>query len=319
MTAPKVSVVMPVRNEQETVADTLKSVLTQSEVDLEFIVVDDESSDGTAAILDEWSGRDERLKVIRGSGGLTMALIAGCKAARGELIARQDCGDISLPGRFATEAGSFVENPEVGLVCCSTEYVGPEGDHLFTSNGNCETSRKTRIAPVQGDSTRFVGPSHHGAAMFRRSAYLDSGGYRPEFASGQDWDLWYRMSPRWMFQLIPEVGYRATIRPRGVSFSRRREQDAFAELSREAWRRRERGESESELLERAADLSDRFCRQSTGSVDESSGWYFLGECLRRQGNPRASEYLRRAAMAKPTLWKAWLRWAQSLAMPRSGP
>jgi len=101
MSTPEVSVVMGVYNGAEHLEQTLASILSQEGCDLEFIVVDDGSTDDTGSILDAWAAQDKRLRVIHQQNtGLTRALIRGCAEARGEFIARQDAGDVSLPGRL---------------------------------------------------------------------------------------------------------------------------------------------------------------------------------------------------------------------------
>ena len=100
---PLLSVVMGVYNGGAALTESVNSVLEQSDVALELVVVDDGSTDGSASLLDSLAAQNARLRVIhQKNSGLTLALIRGCEAARGDFIARQDCGDRSLPGRFAT-------------------------------------------------------------------------------------------------------------------------------------------------------------------------------------------------------------------------
>src|SRR5438445_3821400 len=90
-TYPEVSVVMGVYNGASHLAATLDSILSQDGVELEFIVVNDGSTDESAEILNCYASRDSRVRVIhQDRAGLTRALISGCDAARGEFIARQD-------------------------------------------------------------------------------------------------------------------------------------------------------------------------------------------------------------------------------------
>src|SRR5690349_20597011 len=99
--APAVSVVMGVYNAASDVEPSVRSVLEQRDVDLEFIIVDDGSTDSTAATLERLASADRRVRVLhQANQGLTRALIRGCAAARGTYIARQDNGDLSLPGRL---------------------------------------------------------------------------------------------------------------------------------------------------------------------------------------------------------------------------
>src|SRR5688572_6984597 len=98
---PEISVVMSVYNGATQLRETIDSVLSQEGVSLEFIVVDDGSTDDTPDILMGCAQKDGRMKLIRQQNqGLTRALIRGCAEAKGAYIARQDAGDISLPGRL---------------------------------------------------------------------------------------------------------------------------------------------------------------------------------------------------------------------------
>src|SRR6056297_3621885 len=101
---PDVSVVMSVYNNADSLPAALESILSQEGVALEFIVIDDGSTDGSGTILDEAAARDPRLKVIhKQNEGLTKALIEGCAMASAPWIARQDADDLSLPGRLKAQ------------------------------------------------------------------------------------------------------------------------------------------------------------------------------------------------------------------------
>ena len=118
MTAsPNISVVMGVYNGAANLRDTVQSVLSQEGVDLEFVIVDDGSTDSTPVLLEEVARTDRRVRVARQSNlGLTRALIRGCAEARGEFIARQDCGDLSLPGRLLTQIRTMESHPDATLM-----------------------------------------------------------------------------------------------------------------------------------------------------------------------------------------------------------
>jgi len=99
--APDVSVVMSVHNGWPLLHRALSSVLAQEGCTFEFIVIDDGSTDGTAAILDHYAAKDTRLQILHQENvGLTMALRRGCSLATGEFIARQDAGDVSCQTRL---------------------------------------------------------------------------------------------------------------------------------------------------------------------------------------------------------------------------
>lgn len=89
MKAPEISVVMSVYNNADTLSSALNSVLSQEGVLLEFIVINDGSTDESGRILDEAAARDPRLKVAhKKNEGLTRALMDGCALASAPWIAR---------------------------------------------------------------------------------------------------------------------------------------------------------------------------------------------------------------------------------------
>src|SRR5205807_956367 len=92
---PRVSVVMPVRDGERFLVESVESVLGQTLSDLELIVVDDGSTDGTPGLLAGLARRDARVRVqTQPHGGLAAALNAGCAPASASLIARMDADDV---------------------------------------------------------------------------------------------------------------------------------------------------------------------------------------------------------------------------------
>lgn len=314
MSGPLVSVVMGVRNAEKELAPTVRSVLAEDQPEIEFIVVDDGSRDGTPGILEGMAVEDGRLKVIRQSPeGLTMALIRGCAEARGEFIARQDAGDISLPGRFAAQAELLRNHPQVGFVSCRTEFVGPEGEPLWTARGGEAEQEPADILDPCAVNGVKEGPTHHGSTMFRAEHYRKVGGYRPEFLMGQDWDLWYRLAEWSRFAMVPQSLYRARIGLCSLSMVRRDLQSAFAACSLDALRARLRGEPEIPALKRARALHPDF--HCAARPRAAPGALFIGSLLADNGDPRCRKYFLIAAREQPWSPKPWLKF---LCGPRGG-
>jgi len=299
----KISVVMGVYNAGPLLAETLDSILRQTHPDFEVVLVDDGSAEPVRVA-------DPRVRVIRldTNRGLTRALIEGCAAARGEYIARHDAGDLSHPERLAKQAALLDANPELAFVSCHTALVGPRQEPLLVHKGKGKASEPVAILDLNEKHGIIDGPTSHGSVMFRRDAYERAGGYRAAFYYGQDWDLWYRLAAVGKFQIVPEVLYTMRVLPDGISTTARGPQSQLARLSRAALEARMTGQSDDEILARAAQIRKgtkrRFAR--------AHGLYFIGEALRRNGDRRARGYLLRAALAGPILPKPWLRLLQSL-------
>ena len=202
-TNPDVSVVMSVYNGASNLAVTMNSILSQEGVELEFIVVNDGSTDKTGEILDDYARRDDRVRVIhQGNTGLTRALIRGCAAATGEFIARQDAGDVSLAGRLALQLDVFRNNSNVVMTSCGTRFVGPGNEVLYEVR---QVGDELHRGLQHVDIGRIYGPSSHTSVMFRRETYEKVGGYRAQFDVAQDLDLWMRLAEAGMCWATPEV------------------------------------------------------------------------------------------------------------------
>ncbi len=308
----KISVVMGVYNAGPELRETLDSILAQTESDFEVIVVDDGSTSPGTLALDEYTARDARVRVLRRDHnlGLTRSLIEGCSAARGIYVARHDAGDLSHPERFAEQARLLDEGAT--FVSCATEYVGPALEPLWIAHPTgAAASGPALVLQPDREPALIDGPTHHGSVMFRRDAYERAGGYRAAFYYGQDFDLWFRLAAIGTFQSLARVLYRARITPESISSGAREEQQRLAAISLEAMRARHRGEPESEWLAAAAAVG-----KSRARPNPAHGLYFIGEALRRNGNPRARFYFRKAIAAAPFSGRAWLRLLQSAMLAR---
>ena len=304
MRNPDVSVVMSVYNGAAALDETIESVLSQANCDFEFVVVNDGSTDNSREILDRWVLRDPRLRVIhQENSGLTRALIAGCAAARGEFIARQDAGDISLPHRLQLQYGLLREREDVVLVSCSCRMLGPRGELLFNL-ARIGDSLEEGLSHL--DVVRIKGPPHHGTAMFRRQAYLDVGGYRPTFVVAQDLDLWLRLAEAGTCWGIDAVGYEATLEANSISGRRRAEQVRLGTLAVACAKERRAGRPDLPLIEAAIPPLKQPQRAMT-KREEAKFLYFIGSCLRKRDPATSVAYFRESAKTYPFFLKALVR------------
>lgn len=135
--ADLVSVIVPVYNIREYVRDCLESVCGQSYRNLEIIVVDDGSTDGSGEICDEFASRDERVKVHhKKNGGLSDARNYGISKARGEFMVLVD-GDDEVKKDYVAEMMRAVD-AKVDMVVCGYNDEVPEG---MTMSGETAAAR----------------------------------------------------------------------------------------------------------------------------------------------------------------------------------
>jgi glycosyltransferase involved in cell wall biosynthesis len=187
------SVVLPFRNAAATLVTAVTSTLSDLGARDELVLVDDGSTDGSAALAATFARKDARIRALgTGGAGLAAALRAGLASARGELVARMDADDVLLPGRIRAQAAAMEADATLAAVGCRVRVEGldvPVGAGLLRyvewQNG--------LLSPEEHARDRFVeSPLCHPATMLRRSAVLAVGGYR-DVPWPEDWDLWLRL------------------------------------------------------------------------------------------------------------------------------
>jgi glycosyltransferase involved in cell wall biosynthesis len=205
MKVPKVTVLMPVYNEERYVSEAIESILTQTFTNFEFIIIDDGSTDGTPAILTEYARQDPRIIILRNetNQGLIAALNRGLEAARGQYIARMDADDVSLPERLARQVAYLDQHPEVGVLGTNVAYIDAEGRLL--NEGRPKDPQPLSPAMLQW-LLLWRCAIYHPTVMLRQSILAETGlAYDPAFRHAEDRDLWTRLAPYTIIASLPEV------------------------------------------------------------------------------------------------------------------
>jgi hypothetical protein len=184
---PLVSVVLAARDAEVTIGEAVQSVLGQSVQDLELLVVDDGSKDGTGGVLDAVA--DDRLRVVRNDTplGLAGALNVGLDAARGAYVARMDADDVALPGWLEAVLARITREPRLAVVGTGMIDLLPAGV-LGTVHRMPAGVRSVRWAGL------FSSPFFHSTVALDRSV-LDEHAlrYDSSFGESEDYELWTRL------------------------------------------------------------------------------------------------------------------------------
>ena len=190
MKAPAISVLMPVYNAELYVAEAVESVLAQTFTDFELITIDDGSTDRSSRILEGYAGLDSRIRLVsRPNTGIVGALNEGASMARGEIIARMDADDVSLPERFAKQFEYLLAHPDCDAAGSRVLLIDPEGAPI------CEINEERSHEEIdRAHMSRRTGAITHPAAMMRSEALHAVGGYRQECLWAEDFDLFLRMA-----------------------------------------------------------------------------------------------------------------------------
>lgn len=194
---PLVSVLLAVHNGERHIARAVQSILGQTFTDLELIIIDDCSTDNTAAILHSFA--DERIRVISNTTnlGLASSLNHGWKAARGRYIARMDADDISLPKRLRHQVDYLEQHPEVTICGTWVKTVGFSGGEVWQF-------------PLEHEHIKahflFHNAISHPSVLIRRDD-LDAEDmiYEDGRQRVEDYELWVRLSRKYKIHNIGKV------------------------------------------------------------------------------------------------------------------
>jgi teichuronic acid biosynthesis glycosyltransferase TuaG len=217
---PRVSVVIPVYNHEEFVADAVTSALNQTYRDLEVIVVDDGSTDATPQRIATFGDRVRAFR--KPNGGTSSALNRGIREASGELIAWLSSDDQFLPDKTDLQVRFLDAHPEMGL--CYTDFYVVDASGRVTGETKCVS-----IGTRQGWTRtllRFGCLINGSTTLIRRSVFDRAGEFDETLPQSHDYDMWVRMSVHTLFGHIarPLVKYRwhhknLSLRPDALSYN----------------------------------------------------------------------------------------------------
>ena len=190
---------MPMYNSFRYLGEAVESILGQILPDLEFVIVDDGSTDRSAQLLTSYARRDPRIRLLREDhGGVAKARNKGAEAARGEFLAVMDADDISLPERFERQVCYLRQNPACVAVGCQALVISPDGLPIN------ERIRPTDHQGIENMLLKGRGGITHPTAMIRCDSFRKIGGYREQFEYSEDLDLLLRLGEHGQLANLPE-------------------------------------------------------------------------------------------------------------------
>jgi glycosyltransferase involved in cell wall biosynthesis len=189
-----VSVIIPTFNRAHVLGRAVESVLAQSMVRFEVIVVDDGSTDATGRVLAGFD--DSRLRCLHLAGkGVSAARNAGIELAQGELIALLDSDDAWLPGKLEQQLRFLVDG---GWQICQTEEVWVR--HGRRVNPGFRHRKKAGWLFEPSLELCLVSPS---SVLFTRSLFRQIGPFDEQLPACEDYDFWLRVSLLHPIGLLP--------------------------------------------------------------------------------------------------------------------
>jgi glycosyltransferase involved in cell wall biosynthesis len=199
---PLVSIVTPSFNQVEYLEAAIQSVLTQDYPNIEYIVIDGASTDGSAAIIERYASQ-LAYSVSEPDHGQADAINKGLTRIKGEFVAWLNSDDFYLPGAVSSAVAAFVRNPDAGLAYADVQAVNAAGQPL----------NRIRYQPYMlADllALRIIGQP----AVFIRRAALEKAGFLDEdYQYLLDHHLWVRIARDWPLSYSPEVWAAARYHP----------------------------------------------------------------------------------------------------------
>jgi glycosyltransferase involved in cell wall biosynthesis len=184
-----ISVIIPAYNAARFLPRCLNSVFAQTLKPAEVIVVDDGSTDDTAAVAAALGAR----VISQANGGISAARNTGIRNASGDWLAFLDADDLWAPEKLERQAARI--RPETVLV-----YTGIR---IFDDKG--VRGEKPAIDPIAARKMlRYCNPITPSTVLLRREAVAQIGGFRKGLDACEDWGLWFRLQPLGQFEAVPE-------------------------------------------------------------------------------------------------------------------
>ena len=225
---PVVSIYMPVFNAQNYLTDSIESVLNQTYGNLEFIIIDDGSSDNSWKIIRSYARKDNRIRAYKNKINLGVSLNSNIaiSLSRGQFLARMDADDISFPDRLEKQLQYLKKNPDV--VAVGGQCITIDSDNLiighkkFPTNPDQLTSMLFWAVPIQQPSMmvnrkklpknftlydKAKTSAEETTLMFRMLKY-------GKLSNLSDYLLYYRQLPGSLSHLNPKLTYYLTLQSR---------------------------------------------------------------------------------------------------------
>lgn len=219
---PKVTIVTPSYNQGAYIEATIQSVLNQGYPNLEYLVMDGASTDGTVGILKKY-GRRVRW-VSEKDRGQTHAINKGLRRGRGEIVSYLNADDLLEDGALFIVAQAFQKNPEAQWLTARCRIVNHQGRKIRSS---IETYRNFWLQHYSREKLLVLNFISQPATFWRRKLHGEVGYFNERLNFTMDYDLWLRISRSHKPLILPDTLASFRVHPSSKGGTRYREQ--FAE------------------------------------------------------------------------------------------
>lgn len=186
---PSISIVIPAYNSAKFLPAVIQSVLEQTYKYWELLVIDDGSTDNTAALVNEYCQLDSRIRLIsKENGGVSSARNLGVELSNAELIAFLDSDDLWLPDKLSVHVDYMDTHPEVGVSFARVELIDSEGKSTGKLTANI-------FKDLQSHVFFYTNPTVTTSnVVIRKSIFQSLGGFDKAIKYSEDIDLLFRIA-----------------------------------------------------------------------------------------------------------------------------
>jgi glycosyltransferase involved in cell wall biosynthesis len=203
LSKPLVSVIVPAFNAEKTIRECVESILQQSFDDFEVLIVNDGSVDSTAELAAELASFDSRIQIIdQPNLGVSAARNRGLRAARGQFVCVLDADDIWVTDKLESQLAVIGDDQDMVVICGLRRFVDNENGRVWLAES---------MPPCIDDQQGCLGTVMHlpstsmnliGTMLAPRRHLLEMGGWDERLKTGEDWDMWLRLSSRVRFRAL---------------------------------------------------------------------------------------------------------------------
>ena len=196
---PSVSVIIPCYNQASFLPDAIYSLMTQTLIDWECIIVNDGSTDNSANVAEKLAQTDTRIRVInQANKGPSGARNSGLEAANGEMLQFLDADDILEPDKLRIQVEFLKANPDIGIVFGDARYFTTENPEL-REYGHYTANKTKAWIPERWHARGTLLEKALSGNLFpvncplvRRSVFIDVGTWNEDLKGHEDWEFWIR-------------------------------------------------------------------------------------------------------------------------------
>jgi glycosyltransferase involved in cell wall biosynthesis len=238
---PTITVLMPAHNAAKYIGEAITSILEQTFINFELLIINDGSTDETKNVIKAFN--DERIILInQASQGVAVALNNGLMIAKADYIARFDADDICVPERLQVQHDFLSNHPDYIIIGSDADYIDMNDEFVFSYDSYCYTNEE-----IQRNKFKTC-PFIHSSVFFRKEAVIKAGGYNIHAHTFEDHLLWPKILSQGKGYNSSKKLLKVRLNPDSITIDEKWRCKRFHKIKNEAIRKGNINETEGDEL-----------------------------------------------------------------------